>query len=152
MPHDLVFKVHGRDPLAAGLYDVLRAVGDLGEAAIIQSASVAGAKPAVVEALRRRIFVIRGGDPGTAHLDLADRLAVPRQLVSLVVGDAHLNSGEGASRLRAPFCLLVLTSASRRPGEGGDRRGLGHAPALRDPDARLFMEPLDEREGNGRAA
>src|SRR5258706_1328084 len=99
MAHDLIFEIHRRDPFAAGFDDVLRAIGDLNVASSVHSANVAGAQPAVVEALRRGVFIVRGGDPGTADLDLADRLSVPGQLVSRAVGEAHLDAGEGDPRL-----------------------------------------------------
>src|SRR5947209_10327295 len=150
MPHEMVFKLHRRDPLAAGLDDVLRAIGDLDETQGIDAAHVAGAQPAVVEALRRQVFIIGAGDPGAAHLDLADRLAVPRQLGAGAVGvidEAHLDAGEDAPRLRAPVRLLAVPGAARRPGQRGDRRRLGHAPALGDPDAGLLLKPFDARAG-----
>src|SRR5436853_638385 len=73
MPHEMVFELDRRDPFAAGFDDVLRAIGDLDETERIDAAHVAGAQPAVVESLRRRVLVVRAGDPGAAHLDLADR-------------------------------------------------------------------------------
>src|SRR4051794_41575114 len=114
MSHYLVFEVDRGDPLAAGLDDVLRAVGDLGVTAFVHRADVAGAQPAVVEALGRGILIIRCGDPRAAHLDLADRSAVPWQLVALIVGEPHLDSGKGAAGLRAPLGLLGFTRAARR--------------------------------------
>ena len=60
VPHQLVLEVDGGDPLAAGLDDVLGAVGDADVAALVDRGDVAGAQPAVVELLGRvRVLVVR---------------------------------------------------------------------------------------------
>ena len=92
--HQVAFELHRRDPLPTRLDDVLRAVGDLDVAVGGDAGDVAGAQPAVVELLGRGVAVVRRGDPRPAHLDLADRLAVPRQHVAVVVDDAQLDAGQ----------------------------------------------------------
>ena len=136
-----------RDPLAARLDDVLGAVGDLDEAPGVDGADVAGAQPAVVELLGRRVAVVAGGDPRAAHLDLAYGLAVPRQLGAVVVDDAQLDAGQRCGPvLRAPVDSSsggapLRRHARRRPSG----RGLGHAPALEDGHAVAVSKRLDER-------
>src|SRR5438094_694715 len=87
MVHDHRLDVDGRDPLAAGLDEVLRAVGDLHVALGIDGCDVARAEPAVGgEAVDRLgIVVVGADDPRPAHLDLAHALAVPRLLDPRVV-------------------------------------------------------------------
>ena len=52
-------------------------------------------------------LVVRRRDPRPAHLDLADRLAVPRHRGTAVVGDAQLDAGQDATRARPPRDLVV---------------------------------------------
>ena len=59
MRHQVAFELDRRDPLAARLDDVLRAVGDLDVAVGRDAGDVAGAQPAVVELLGRGIAVVR---------------------------------------------------------------------------------------------
>ena len=102
---------------------------------------VAGAEPAVVRPAVRllRRVVVAGRDPGAAHLELAHRLAVPRDLL---VADARADLDEAASGMPAIAMKSkrVSSSASARScgrrGRRRDGRGLGHAPALHDRAAR----------------
>ena len=54
----------------------------------------AGQEPAVVEAVRLRILVVLRTDPRAAHEDLADRLAIVRQAVEVLVEDVEFEAGQ----------------------------------------------------------
>src|ERR1700730_7432368 len=76
--HQRVLQLHGGDPLATGLDRVLGPVGERDEAQPVDRPDVTGAQPAVAELLRVIVSVVGPGDPRSADLDLADRLAVVR--------------------------------------------------------------------------
>ena len=117
-------------------------------------ADVAGAQPAVVELLGGRVPPVRGGDPRTSHLDLADVAAVPGQLPAIVVDDAQLHAGDGAPGLGAPVELLGAprSHVGRGVADRADRGHLGHAPPLDEAEAVALLEPLHERARQGGAA
>src|SRR5690606_11415209 len=88
-----VFQIDGGDPLAAGLDDVLGAVGDLHVAVAVDMRDVARVEPALlVEALLAGAAVIGIRDSGAANLEPAEGLAVPGPLVALVVRHLHLDA------------------------------------------------------------
>src|SRR5205807_8207191 len=69
--HQLALELYRRDPLAARLDDVLGAVGDLDEAALVDRSDVAGAQPPGVELVgAARVVVVVAGDPRPADLEL----------------------------------------------------------------------------------
>ena len=109
VPHQRVLERDGRDPLAAGLDEVLRAVLDLDVAVRLDGDDVAGLEPAVVRpaigALGR--LVVRGRDPDAAHLELAHRLAVPRHETFRPAG-ANLDERRRDALLGAVAELLLL--------------------------------------------
>ena len=104
MRHQLVLQLDRRDPLAAGLDEVLRAVDEAHLAALVHRRHVARAQPAVVgEALGgARVVVVGRGDPVAAGLQLAARRAVARR--------------------RAPACRGRRRAARRRARPGPARR------------------------------
>ena len=132
--HQRVLQVDRGDPLAAGLDDVLGAVGQREEAVPVEGADVTGAQPAVAELLRVGVvvLVVAGGDPRAAHLELADRLAVARA----APGRRRRRCGASTPASSRPWLRgsAQSSSLSRRPRPGAarrrDRRGLGHAPRL----------------------
>ena len=77
MAYDGILEFDGRDPLATRLDDILRTVGDLGVAALVDGAHIAGAQPPIVKTIGRRIAEVRGRDPWATGLEFADRLAIP---------------------------------------------------------------------------
>src|SRR5262249_49260671 len=76
--HEVVLQLDRGDPLATGLDDVLGPVGERDVPVAGQRAHVAGTQPAVVELGRvgRLVAEVRGGNPGSAHFELADGLPV----------------------------------------------------------------------------
>src|SRR5207248_4170734 len=89
--HDRVLEINRADPFAAGLDQILGAVGDAHVAVGIDAADVAGAQPAIVaEAAGIVDAVVAGGDERPAHLDLTHLVAVPRR-DALVAHDTQLH-------------------------------------------------------------
>src|SRR5579862_198293 len=78
MGHERVLELDGRDPLAARLDHVLRAILDLDEAPRADGNDVAGPEPAVRRPAVRALGRVEVGrsDPRAAHLELAHRLVV----------------------------------------------------------------------------
>ncbi len=89
---DVVLEVDRGDPLAAALHQILRAVADDQVLLGVDLADVAGDQPAVVELRGLRILEVLRADPRSADQDLADRFAVVRQALELVVEDVDLES------------------------------------------------------------
>src|SRR5689334_10311598 len=90
-----VLEVDRADPLAARLDHVLRAVGDLDVALGIDRAHVAGGKPGrpilgLAQGIAALALEIALDHPGPAHLQVAERLAVPGELLALLVDDAQV--------------------------------------------------------------
>src|SRR5262249_15326419 len=141
MAHDRVLELDRRDPLPAALDDVLGAVGDLDVAVGIDVDDVAGAEPPVVERLRRaRVLVVARGDPGTAHLELADALTVPGKLRAVLADDPPLDARYRSALTGADAPTVVVAPrvhGATRLRDGREWRRLGHAPRLHDGDAPL---------------
>src|SRR6476620_900677 len=97
--HHGVLEVHRRDPLAAGLDQVLGAVDELDVGVALELCDVAGAQPAVIGELLARI---RGRgvapcEPRATDLELAAALGV----------DAEIDQGEDAALHGAKRVFLV---------------------------------------------
>src|SRR5438034_98610 len=155
--HDHVLEVDARDPLAAGLDQVLRAVGDLHVALGVDRRDVARPEPAVFgePGGRLRVVVVGAGDPGAAHLELAHARGVPRQLATGVVHDADVHPDRRVADARAHVVLRVLGPAPHVTLEPCDRAQgphLRHAPGVRHDHAELVLEGELEVLGRRRAA
>src|SRR6476661_285497 len=111
-----------RDVLAAGgLEDVLLAVGDVEEAALVDAPDVAGVEPAVLGQHlggRLGVVVVAAHDAGALDEDL-----------TVLVGDADLRAGQRPAH-RAVLVRAVLGGVHRRA-----RGRLGQAVALLDEQA-----------------
>ena len=157
MAHERVLERDRRDPLAAGLDDVLRPVLDPDEAAGMERHDVARHEPAVVRpaiGLVGRV-VVAGRDPRPADLELAHRLVVPRDLVAVGVLRAQLDERERNALHLDVVELLRPLLVLQGPGEVADRRDrrrLRHAPAVDDREVVPRLVRVDHRPRRRRAA
>ena len=82
--------------------------------------------------------VVRGRDPRAADLELAHRLVVPGDLVALGVARTELDQRQRQPLERDVVELGLVVRFGEVAGQrrlGGDRRGLGHPPAVDDRQA-----------------
>src|SRR5687767_7956801 len=150
-----VLQVDGADPFAARLDHVLGAVGDLHVAVGVDGGHVAGREPALAQHLAAFALEVAAGDPRPAHHQVAEALAVPRQLAALFVDDLHLDAEDAAAllrldgelRLRVELGLPGLERADRAQGTH-----LGHAPGMEHAHAVVLLEAADHGSGAGRPA
>ncbi len=148
-----VLDVDRADPLAARLDHVLAAVGDLQEAVGVDRRDVAGREPAVRE--RRRVAAkVVVDHPRPAHLQFAERDAVPRQLAAIVADDAHVDAADHAPLLLEQPALRVERPLRLRPvelRERTERRQFGHPPRMNHAHAVFVLERAQHR-GRARGA
>ena len=113
----------GGDVLAAADDDVLEAVADLGVAVRVDHGRVAGVEPAVADRGGRgvRVVVVALHHDVAAHDDLAESLAVVRDLVALLVHDPQLAGGDQLDAL-AGFDGGAGRPARARRARGAARR------------------------------
>src|SRR5882672_6547360 len=153
--HRDVLEVDRADPFAARLDHVLRAVGDLDVAVGIDGADVAGREPALAQWIAALALEITLDDPRAAHLQVAEGLAVPRQLLAVLADDAHVDAEKRAPLLALELCAIRLAPLHvlRLEGGGGaERAHLGHAPCMQHAHAVLFLESVEHCRRTGRAA
>src|SRR3954469_11420141 len=105
-----VLEVDRADPFAARLDHVLGAVGDLDVAVRIDGADIARREPAVLQRIAALGLEVAFDHPRAAHLQVAERLAVPRQVAAVLVDDAQVDTEE-----RAPLLVLQLGALLRAP-------------------------------------
>ena len=150
-----VLELDGADPLAAGFDDVLGAVGDLHRAAGVDGGDVAGGEPAVRVAVVGVCAHVAAGDPGAADGEVAEGGAVPGEFVALVVGDAHVDAGDGPALLvgeAGAFGLGHGVVGGLGGVDGAEGAGFGHAPGVVDRDAVGVAEGVDDDGRAGGAA
>src|SRR5215204_353122 len=140
--HKRVLQLDRGDPLPPALYEVLAAVGDFDKPKAVYGDDVPGLEPAVVRELVVPLgrLVVRPRDPGTAHLELAHRFAVPRDQ-ALVPAGAYLHERYGIALLGLVLELLLLGELlhlGRQVGHGPYGAHLRHAPGVDD----LYPMPL----------
>ena len=133
------FDLDRRDVLAAALDDVLDPVADLDVAVRVNDGRVAGMKPAAANGLGRRLGVVEIAlhHDVAARDDLADRLAVGRNLAAVVADHAHFARGDE---------LDALSSLDRRPLVGRQRGVCRQRLTDRDQGGRLG-QPVDVGDG-----
>src|SRR6185503_13234650 len=153
--HRDVLEVDRADPLAAGLDHVLRAIGDLDVAIGIDRAYVAGRKPSHAQGIAALALEIALDHPRSAHLQVAELLAVPGQLASVFVDDAEIHAEDRAPLLALDgFALLLgkLVLLRLQRSRGAERAHLGHPPRVQHLHAVLVLEGADHRGRARRAA
>ena len=121
VPHQRVLERDGRDPLAAGLDEVLGAVLDLDVAVGVDRDDVAGLEPAVV---RPAVGRVRGvevgrGDRRAAHLELAHASRRPRGRALRRLARGSRRTGSAA--LAAHACRTRPHPRGPAPGPGRPR-------------------------------
>src|SRR4051812_13040810 len=109
MRHRDVLEVDRADPFTARLDDVLRAVGDPQGAFGVDRADVAGREPAaVLQRIAALALEVALDHPRPAHLEVAESLSVPRQLLPVLIDDAHVDAVDAAALLVLPRVALVF--------------------------------------------
>ena len=156
MTHDNVFEVYRRDPLAARLHQILRAIGDVDVSVLVDDRDVAGIEKAVAihDGLVGRTEVI-AHDARPAGLQVAHRLAVTRQSSPRVVRRAVFNQvGRPALRLEQsdPLLAFEIPGLRNHRADRSERPHFGHSVGRAHLDAVAVRELFDHRRGAGRAA
>ena len=149
--HQRVFKIHGTDPFATGLDQVLAAIDELDETVLVDVGHVTRAQPAVGRPSMRLLghIVVRRRDPRAAHFQLANSHAVVRRLRAVGLDHAGFHKRRRNSlfkplRVYVVFApgLHVRTQQRTR----GVRRGFRHAPQARHPES-MPVESAHQRLG-----
>src|SRR5262249_24526441 len=144
------------DPFAARLDHVLRAIGDLHRAVGVDGRDIASREPAVLgERVAALALEVALHHPGAAHLQVAESLTVPGQLLAVAVDDAHVDSVDRAALLVLPGVALVLAELEVLGfvGAGGaERTHLGHARGVQHLYAIFVLERSDHGRWARRAA
>src|SRR4051812_49387444 len=80
-----VLDLDGRDPFAAGLDDILGAVGDGHVTVSVNGRDIASVEPSLrIEGIRSLVAKMTARDRRPAHLQMSERLAVARQLPAFI--------------------------------------------------------------------
>ncbi|MNG97505.1 hypothetical protein D3C79_566210 [compost metagenome] len=132
MAADQVFEVQRRDPLAAGLDDILDAVADIDVAHAVERGDVTGVQPAPLPQLLAlfRLFEVAHGQPGCAQYQLALGLAIGRKEVALCIDDRRLHQRHRHTGLDPVGDALVLAAGLKfvvQVRGGNQRAGFRHA-------------------------
>ena len=112
MRHGVVLKLHRADPFAARFDHILGAVDDVHGAGFVDGGDVARIEPAVHPGAAILLLVVAAGDPGPAHEQPAERLAVARKLRAVRADDLQLDAECGAALLRLKLIALLLRQGS----------------------------------------
>nr|GFD23080.1 hypothetical protein [Tanacetum cinerariifolium] len=144
-----VFEVDARNPLAARLYHVLRAVGDVHEAVGVDGGHVASLKPAAGRELARlgRAKVVAGNER-PAHQQVAKGDAVVRQRPAGFVHYLHIDAENAAALLDFEEELRIAGQVEVLAFErthGAERRGFAHAPGVADFNTQFLIEGAQQR-------
>jgi hypothetical protein len=141
VPHRGVLQRDRRDPLAARLDHVLRAVGDVHVAVGVDRRDVPCVEETVGIEDRFVLFAeIRARGPRTAHEQMPECDAVVRELVAVGIDDLHLDPVDAAPLLLLqvePPLQVAIPVLRQQVADGSERRHLGHSPAVQDERAEL---------------
>src|SRR6185437_16745021 len=103
-------------------------------------------EPAVAQGIAALAFEIAFGDPGSADQQIAERLAVPGQLLAGAVDDLELDAVERAALLafdRQPVLEALVPMSGLELRGGAERTHLGHAPGMQHLDPVVGFESAD---------
>src|SRR5262249_54871934 len=150
-----VLEVDRGNPLAARFDHVLRAVGDLHIAVVVDGGDVTGVEETLLVEEVVILLIVGPGHARSAHLEAPGGLAVPGQPLAGTVGDLHLDHER-----RLPLLLLnVEPRVSRQGGvfglegaAGAERAHFGHTPGMDHLDAVDVLENFGYGARAGRAA
>src|ERR1700722_58108 len=161
MSHQRVFNIHGTDPFAAGLHQVLGAVDNLDKPLIIHRSDVAGFEPAILGPAMGLVWgiVVAGSYPGTAYFELAGSIAVAGSFDRLALEafrahHAQFDKGSRPALFCSDFVLSVggpVAHVAFEFADSGEGRGFGHAPEMEDVEI-VLVEGAHEALRRGRAA
>ena len=150
-----VLEVDGADPFAAGLDDVLGAIGNLHVAVGVDGRDVTGREPAVLQRIAALALEVRIGGPWPLHQQVAKGLAVIGQGLAIGIDDLHVDTEDHTTLLGLHRILRLLVGIDVLGLERGDRAErahLGHAPGVQHLDAEILLERPDHRGRAGRTA
>src|SRR2546423_12910452 len=131
MRHGDVLQIDRADPFAARLDHVLRAIGDLHKAVRVDGGHVARGKPSVAQGIAARALEVFLEYPGPAHEEIAEGLAVARQLLALPVHDLHFDAVDRAPLLELHLALFFAGQRfmlAFERAEAAERAHLRHPP------------------------
>jgi hypothetical protein len=115
MAHEGVLHRDARDPLAAGLDDVLLPIRDRHVALTVDLHHVAGPEPPVCgETIAADVAEVRRGDERAADLELAHLLSIPGEDIPRVVDVPRLDERHGEALRRAHGKLGLRAAAEMR--------------------------------------
>ncbi len=141
--HRDIFKIDRRHPFAAGFDHILGAIDNLHVAQRIERGDIASIEPAIGrEGAEAFALEIAADNPRPAHQQPAERLAIARQLLIIVVHDLHLDAENAAALLDPDVELLIIGQGIGFRDAGAHRaeRGhFGHAPQLQHFHAELVI-------------
>ena len=154
--HGLVFQIDRRNPLAAGLDNVLGAVDQLQDVIFIQRGDVAGVEPAFLgEGLIVGVVVVvvAGDDPRPAHHEVPACGAVVGLGLLVIVDDAHVDAEHPVALLLLHLKLLFGAGRAhqvrRQHARRAQRAHFGHAPGVDDVGLVVVFELADHGAGRG---
>ena len=141
------------DPLTARLDHVLASVGDLHVAVGIDRRDVAGREPAHAVGIRQEriaalVVKIFADYPRTAHHQIAERLAVPRQLAAVRIDNLHVDAEYRPALLRLHLVECIATELRMlcpRCAQRAKRTQLRHPPSVHGGDVVALFEGAQHR-------
>src|SRR5204862_659343 len=153
MRHGDVLQIDRADPFSARLDHVLRAIGDLHKAVRVDGGDVARGKPSVAQGTAARALEVFVEYPGPAHGEIAEGLAVARQVPAFAIDDFHFDAIDRAPLLELHLALFFAGQRfmlAFERAEAAERAHLRHPPGVLALDAVIVAESIDHRRRAGR--
>ena len=150
-----VLHFDGRNPLAPRLDDVFGAIGDGHKALWTHRGDITRFEPPLLGMRLGTIELeIAGADPRPTYLERPKRLAIPGQLVVVVIGNFDLNAPDRRAHVGAHFGELLWTvelAVTTRVIGCPQRAHFGHAPGVSRIDT-IGVELFHDRQRTSRTA